>query len=264
MKKRTGKILTLLLSLTMVAGVIAGCGSEKADSTSGTQTEVTTSADAAGKKTFVFGDTTFNAENEESNIDPHSAYCGWACIRYGVGETLMKINDSMQLEPWIAEGYELVNDLTWKITLKDGVCFSNGKSCDAEAVKKCLEDLVAVHERAAGDLKIDSMEADGLVLTIHTTEACPSLMNYLSEPYGCIIDMDEGVTEDGIVVGTGPFVATELVTDDHLNLVKNENYWDGKVNVDEITVRTISDGDTLALALQSGEINAAYGMAYAS
>ena len=39
----------------------------------------------------------------------------------------MKINDSMQLEPWIAEGYELVDDLTWKITLKDGVCFSNGK-----------------------------------------------------------------------------------------------------------------------------------------
>ena len=59
-------------------------------------------------------------------------------------------------------------------------------------------------------------------------------------------------------------MATELVTDDHLNLVKNENYWDGNVNVDEITVRTISDGDTLALALQSGEINAAYGMAYAS
>ena len=67
----------------------------------------------------------------------------------------MKINDSMQLEPWIAEGYELVDDLTWKITLKDGVCFSNGKTCDAEAVKKCLEDLIAVHERAAGDLKID-------------------------------------------------------------------------------------------------------------
>ena len=59
-------------------------------------------------------------------------------------------------------------------------------------------------------------------------------------------------------------MATDLVTDDHLTLVKNENYWNGDVKVDEITVRTISDGDTLAFALQAGEINAAYGMAYAS
>ena len=243
---KTKKILGIALAVCMTMGL------------------TTVPAMAEDKKTFVFGDTTFNAENEESTIDPHSAYCGWACMRYGVGETLMKINDSMKLEPWIAEGYELVDNLTWKITLKDGVCFSNGKPCDAEAVKKCLEDLIAVHERAAGDLKIASMEADGLVLTIHTAEECPSLMNYLSEPYGCIIDVDEGVTDDGIVVGTGPYVATELVTDDHLKLVKNENYWDGNVNIDEITVRTISDGDTLALALQSGEINAAYGMAYAS
>ena len=50
----------------------------------------------------------------------------------------MKINDSMQLEPWIAEGYELVDDLTWKITLKDGVCFSNGKTCDAGSSKEML------------------------------------------------------------------------------------------------------------------------------
>ena len=256
MRKRTAKVLSLLLAVAMAAGMLTGCGSASEAQAA--------EKDDTGKKSFVFGDTTFNAENEEPIIDPHSAYSGWACVRYGVGETLMKINDSLELEPWLAEGYEQVDDLTWKITLKDGICFSNGKICDAEAVKKCLEDLITVHDRAAGDLKIDSIEADGLTLTIHTTEACPSLMNYLSEPYGCIIDMDEGVTEDGIVVGTGPYVATELVTDDHLNLVKNENYWDGEVKVDEITVRTISDGDTLALALQSGEIDAAYGMAYAS
>lgn len=248
------KITVILLTLCLAAGLLAGCGSGQESA-----------HDAApAKKAFVLGDTTFNAENEEPNVNPHEAYAGWACIRYGVGETLFKINDAMDLEPWLAESYELVDELTWKITLKDGVCFSNGKKCDAAAVKDCLAHLTEVHERAKGDLNIERMEADGLVLTIRTGVPNPSLLNYLSEPYGCIMDMEAGITEDGIVVGTGPFIAVELVTDDHLNLVKNENYWAGDVRMDEITVRTISDGDTLALALQSGEIDAAYGMAYGS
>lgn len=250
------KLPTILLALVLSAVILTGCGSS-ADSTA--------ASDASGaKKTFVFGDTTFNAENEEPDINPHYAYSGWPCIRYGVGETLMKIADDGTLEPWLAEGYELVDETTWKVTLKDNVCFSNGKACDASAVKACFEHLIEVHERAAGDLKIASMEADGNVLTIITSEPNPALMNYLSEAYGCIIDMEVGIPEDGCVVGTGPYVATEVVTDNHVSLVKNVNYWDGEVHIDEITVRTISDGDTLALALQSGEINAAYGMAYAS
>ena len=60
MKKRTGKIFALLLSLTMVTGMLAGCGAEKTEhNDDATQTE----AAQEGKKTFVFGDTTFNAEN---------------------------------------------------------------------------------------------------------------------------------------------------------------------------------------------------------
>ncbi len=260
------KILSIILALCLCLGLLAACGGS--GSTGGTVSSGSPAnsggSAAPAKKTFVFGDTTFNAENEEPDINPHYAYSGWPCIRYGVGETLMKIADDGTLQPWLAEGYELVNETTWKITLKDGLCFSNGKKCDAAAVKACFEHLVEVHERAAGNLKIASMEADGNVLTIVTSEPNPVLMNYLSEAYGCVIDMEVGIPEDGCVVGTGPFVATEVVTDDHVNLVKNTNYWGGNVNIDEVTVRTISDGDTLALALQSGEINAAYGMAYAS
>lgn len=240
--------VAMLVSMGLAAGILAAG----------------TTVFAEDKKTLVFGDTTFNAENEEADINPHNTYAGWACIRYGVGETLFKYSDTMEVEPWLATEYENVDELTWKITLRDDVYFSDGCYMDGEAVKACIEDLVATNERAAGDLMIDSIEADGQTVTIKTKEPKPTLINYLSDPYGCIVDTKEGVTENGIVIGTGPYVATDLVTDDHLNLVKNENYWDGEVNIDEITVRTISDGDTLALALQSGEIQAAYGMAYAS
>ena len=246
------KFLALILALCMVFSLSA-CAGGSGDNGS-----------TDGKKTFVFGDTTFNAENEEPDVNPHYAYSGWACIRYGIGETLMKIKDDGTLSPWLAESATNIDPTTWEIVIKDNVCFSNGKKCDAAAVKACFEHLVEVHERAADNLKIASMEADGQKLTIVTTEPNPILMNYLSEAYGCIIDMEVGIPDDGCVVGTGPFVPVEVVTDDHVNLVKNENYWDGDVHIDEVTVRTISDGDTLALALQSGEINAAYGMAYAS
>ncbi|MBR0391563.1 MAG: ABC transporter substrate-binding protein, partial [Oscillospiraceae bacterium] len=51
---------------------------------------------------------------------------------------------------------------------------------------------------------------------------------------------------------------------DHVSLVKNKQYWNGEPKLDELTIRTISDGNTLAMALQAGEIDAAYGMAYES
>mgnify|MGYP002552537311 CR=1 FL=1 len=91
-------------------------------------------------------------------------------------------------------------------------------------MKQCLEHLLANHDRAAADTKIDSMEADGQVLTIHTSEPKPALLNYLGDPYGCIIDVDAGF-DDGIVAGTGPYIATDCQSGDHLTLVKNENYW---------------------------------------
>ena len=58
----------------------------------------------------------------------------------------------MEIEPWIAKEYENVDELTWKITLNDGVVFSNGRACDGQAVKESLESLVENHERAAGEV----------------------------------------------------------------------------------------------------------------
>ena len=90
----------------------------------------------------------------------------------------------MEIEPWLAKEWENVDELTWKITLQDNVKFSSGRDMDAEAVKECLEHLIENHERAKNDLKIDSMEADGQILTIHTSEPKPALLNYLGDPYG--------------------------------------------------------------------------------
>ena len=217
---------------------------------------------ADAPKTMVIGDTTFNSENWEETVDPHRTYNGWACIRYGVGETLVHYTDNMELEPWLAKEWTNDGNCTWTITLQDNVTFSSGRKMDGEAVKQCLDHLLEVHDRAPSDTKIVDIKADGQVLTITTSEPNPALMNYLGDPYGCIIDVDASDFDTGIVAGTGPYVVKELVTDDHLTLVPNTNYWNGTPHIDELTIRTLSNGDTLSAALQAGDIDAAYGMAY--
>ncbi len=252
------KLLACILMLSIAIGLLAGCGKEKNDSDNATAQ----SLEQSGLKKMVIGDTTFNAENWEETINPHVTYNGWPCIRYGVGETLVHYTDTMELEPWLAASWENDGDLIWTITLNEGIKFSSGRDMDAVAVKQCIEHLLENHDRAPSDTKIESVEADGLVLTIKTSEPNPALMNYLGDPYGCIIDVDASDFEAGIVAGTGPYKAIELVTDDHLSLVPNEYYWNGTPKIDELTIRTISDGDTLSAALLSGDIDAAYGMAY--
>ncbi|MBE8951186.1 MAG: ABC transporter substrate-binding protein [Quinella sp. 3Q1] len=221
------------------------------------------SASSGGEKTFTYGTMAYGVAMETTSTDPHNSYDGWATIRYGVGETLFKFNEHMELEPWLAESFEQVDDFTIKVKINDAATFSNGKKVDGAAVKKCLEDLIARHDRAPKDLKISAIEADGQFVTIKSSEKMPALLNYLSDPYGCIIDVDEGI-KDGIAIGTGPYKAVK-VTDVQVDLVKNENYWGAvKPKLDKVIVKSITDGDTLTMAMQNGELDAVQGLPYAS
>ena len=52
------------------------------------------------------------------------------------------------------------------------------------------------------------------------------------------------------------------VTPTQIDLVKNENYWGGEVNVDKVTVKSFADGSALTAALQTGDIQGTYGLQY--
>ena len=240
------KFLAAILS----AGILfTGCGGENQTS--------------SGEKIFNYGTVAYGVAMENVGTNPHESYVGWSTIRYGIGETLFKFNEKMELESWIAESFEQIDDFTVKIKIRDNVTFSNGKKVDGLAVKKCLDELITIHDRAPKDLKISSIEADGQFVTIKSAEKVPALLNYLSDPYGCIIDVDEG-EKNKIVVGTGPYKAVN-VTDTQIELVKNENYWgDVKPKMDKIFVKSITDGDTLTMAMQNGELDAVQGLPYSS
>ena len=54
------------------------------------------------------------------------------------------------------------------------------------------------------------------------------------------------------------------MTNERLELIRNEAYWDGTPGFDRVTVLSITGRGYLTMALQSGEIDAAYGLPYTS
>lgn len=242
-KMKMKKILTSVLVLMVMIIGLGGCGSER-------------TAEKEGD--FILG------VMEVSQLDPADDYNGWATIRYGAGETLFILDEALNVKPHLVTNYKLSDDqLSWTFTLRDNVLFHNNKKLDAKAVKSCLERLVATHPRAATDLMIGSIEASGQELTIRTAVPNPTLTNALCDPYACIIDVtaeDRNFNERP--VGTGPFVVKDYQQGASVTLEAFDSYWQGPPKSKRVLVKGITDLDTLSLAMQNGEIDAAYGLPY--
>src|SRR5690606_4254959 len=68
---------------------------------------------------------------EVSTLDPATA--GFWMAEFGVAELLIQFRADGRHHPWLLESWESVDDLTWVLTLREGVTFQNGKPVDAEA-----------------------------------------------------------------------------------------------------------------------------------
>jgi len=80
-------------------------------------------------------------------------------------------------------------------------------------------------------------------------------LNYLRIQDKDIRDGPDGATKVG---GTGPFKWMEWAPGDHINLVKNEKYWDtGKPYVDEYKITIFRDQQSMVAALEAGALDIA-------
>lgn len=256
------KILALLLTMTMAAA-LAGCGqssSSTVDESGAASAAAESSADAekgteaaGGSKHLVAGATTgfFGAES----LDPGYNWDGWIMSIYGISENLFRLDNNFEPQPWLCESYENTDELTWVLTLRDDVTFSNGNKMTAESVKKCFERTAGQNARFADTAAIDTMEADGQVLTIKTIRPEPTFPNDLCDPLMAVYDADAEIDATLGASCTGPFVATDFEPMVEVQMKKNENYWGGEPKLDTIDLKIIDDQDALNMALQNGEID---------
>lgn len=257
-KKQVMVFTAMLMSLAL-----AGCGGQTSvDSSQGGSKNGAQSAQNGSENTGAGG----ASENEKTmrvaffwisaDLDPANDYNGWVTSRLGIGETLVRLNDELKIEPCLADEWENVDELTWRFHIREGAMFSNGTPVTAQACQASLERAISMNDRASEYLKVESMEADGQELTIRTSEPNAGLLSNLVEPVFDIVDATQSEEQIKTApVCTGPYMIANFQSEQSAELVKNENYWDGEPGLDRIEVTQIADSDARAMALQSGEID---------
>src|SRR5690606_4571947 len=86
--------------------------------------------------------------------------------------------------PWLATGYELIDDLTWEIYLREDVTFHNGEPFDAEAVKFTFDYIMDPENNSQLQPYIEAVESveivDPYTVRIKTSRPEPTLRQNLN------------------------------------------------------------------------------------
>ena len=243
--KKILKSMSLGLCGVVTFGLIAGCGDE--------------SAKTGDPNVLKVGVTNF-----ADTLEPTQNYFGWVVMRYGLGECLTKFDEKMNVQPWLAESWQISDDhLTWTFKIRDNVKFSNGDPLTAEAVKQSIERAFAKNNRASTFFEYASITADGQNLVIQTNKPLPGMPGYLADPLFIIVDVATESTRDFSKEGpicTGPYKVESFVKEKAV-MSRNENYWDGNVPYPTVEIPSIDDPNTRAMALQAGDVDVAVNIA---
>lgn len=265
MKKR---VLSLCLAGLMAAS-LAGCGG------AGNTAETTA---AAGAENSAAASETGSSEAKEElvfvnyrdirDLNPH-LYAGEMYAQEMLYETLVNITAD-GYEGCLAESWDISDDgKTYTFHIRDGVKFSDGEVCDANAIKANFDAIIENKDRHTWlemmNLLVGVSAPDDKTFVIELSEPYYPLLTELgvTRPFAMISPkaMKDGSTKDGVnaYIGTGPYVLTDFVTDEYAIFEANENYWGEQPKIKKITVKVIPDNQTRILALEKGEIDMIFG-----
>jgi peptide/nickel transport system substrate-binding protein len=178
-------------------------------------------------------------------------------------EGLVSIDETGKVQPQLAKSWEISPDgLTYTFKLQTDVKFHDGEAFDSAAAKFALDrargkDSVNPQKRFFASIaSIDTPDAETLVL--HLSSPTGSLIYWLGWPASVMVGPKSAADDKTTPVGTGPFKFSTWAKGDHVELVKNADYWNKQVvaKLDKVTFRFINDPQAQAAALKSGDLDA--------
>lgn len=175
-------------------------------------------------------------------------------------ETLLAITPDWEIEPRLAETYEVSPDgmeITFK--LREGVLFHNGREMKAEDVKNSFERLKGEESPKAKDYaNIKEINVlNDYEISFRTEKLDVELAKAFIYPWTAIVPIEEAETLKSKPVGTGAYKFKEWIPQQQVILTANENYYLEPAKIKELEFKLIPDATSQMAALQTGDIHLA-------
>lgn len=262
MKKR---LIVFATVFAMIVGSLAGCatpGSSNspapttaAQQDSNGQSEA--AAPAEGEVSITYAQT-----KDVDSLDPRNATSTiTAAMMAQLYSALVTTDENYNIVLDAAESYEIIDDCTYKFTLKKGIKFHDGEEMTTEDVKYTMDTIRA--EDSAYKLKSDFAfvycePIDDYTMYIKTDE--PNASTLLRLNYIKIIPKHyvEQVGDDEFnahPIGSGPYKMVEWNKDASIKLEAFDEYFGGKPVVDELVCKVIPEASARIAALEAGEVD---------
>lgn len=250
--------VALTLMLTLVA-----CGDGSGESTRST-TNPGSSTQLA--EPVPGGSLTVAVDAESDGLDPHRSV--WANAGHIIGrtifDTLAALDRSGMPQPNLAESITPNADATvWTIAVRPDVRFHNGEPLDANAVKRNFDAALASPIASTGVIDhVDVVDDRTVVVTMSApwstfpnslAGGLGNQLGYVAAP--AMLDDPDGMRHP---IGTGPFVFSDWVRDDHLTVVRNDHYWRPPAHLDEVVFRPIVQTHSTFAAFDAEEVDVIY------
>lgn len=204
-------------------------------------------------------------ESSPLNLDPR---VGTDAQSERIGELifegLVRRDNKFQLQPRLAESWQIPDPLTYVFHLRRGVRFHDGRPMTSADVKWTLDSLLTGRIRSAKTSAYRYVAAvdapDEYTVIVHLKEPYAALLWNLSDGALGVVPRGSGDELSRHPIGTGPFIFVSDTPDREVVLARNDRYWGGPAHLARVRFKVVPDATTRALELRKGsgdaEINA--------
>jgi peptide/nickel transport system substrate-binding protein len=176
-------------------------------------------------------------------------------------DDLLTRDDHLNVQPGLAERWEIPDPRTYVFHLHRGVKFHDGRPLTSRDVKWTFDSLLQgkIRSTKSGAYRlVDRIDAtDDSTVVFHLKEPFATLLWNLSDGAIGIVPYGSGDEMSSKPIGSGPFRLVSAKLDREIVIERNQDYWGRKARVNRVRFIVVPDTTTRALELRKGSADVA-------